>query len=306
MTATSLDNLVDNFLAHMRLERNASPHTVEAYARDLGRLQQHWRDQGGKGEFPDREALVGMVVEEMDAGLSRRTIQRLLSACNSFFSFLVAEGLASTNPVDLLDRPRAQRSLPKVLSTAEIGRMLRCCSSDKPSSVRDLVILEFLYSSGLRVSEAVNLDLSQIRSDDGLLLVQGKGRKERLVPYGAHASDALALYLPLRERLVQRRRELGKPGHTRAFVNLRGGAITRQGIFDLVIKRALEAEISKKVSPHTLRHSFATHLLAGGADLRVVQLLLGHADIGTTQIYTHVDRHLIRQTFEKYHPRLSG
>ena len=290
----------------MRLERNASPHTVEAYARDLGRLQRHWRDQGGKSGFPNRETLVSMVVDEMDAGLSRRTIQRLLSACNSFFSFLVSEGLANANPVDLLDRPRAHRSLPKVLSTDEIGKMLTCCSGDKPMDVRDLVILEFLYSSGLRVSEAVNLDLTQIRSDDGLLLIRGKGRKERLVPYGAHAGEALGYYLPLRERLVQRRRELGKPGHTQVFVNLRGGPITRQGIFDLVAKRALEAEISKKVSPHTLRHSFATHLLAGGADLRVVQLLLGHADIGTTQIYTHVDRQLIRRTFEKYHPRYSS
>lgn len=306
MTATSLDNLVDNFLAHMRLERNASPHTVEAYARDLGRLQKHWHEQGRSGDFPDRDILVGMVVEEMDAGLSRRTIQRLLSACNSFFSFLVAEGLATSNPVDLLDRPRAHRSLPKVLSTEEVGRMLICCEGKRPMNLRDRVILEFLYSSGLRVSEAVNLEIKQIRTDDGLVLLRGKGRKERLVPYGDHAAEALGNYLPLRDSLIQRRRTLGKPGHTKVFVNLRGGPISRQGIFDLVTKRALEAEISKKVSPHTLRHSFATHLLAGGADLRVVQLLLGHADIGTTQIYTHVDRHLIRQTFEKYHPRFTG
>tara|TARA_B100000029_G_scaffold513255_1_gene612206 strand:- start:2088 stop:3005 length:918 start_codon:yes stop_codon:yes gene_type:complete len=297
----------ESFLNHLRLERNASPNTVQAYRRDLGRLHAHLTKEKVPVDGVSREAMVSFVVNLLDSGLSPRSVQRILSACNSFFAFHVAEGLITENPMDLLDRPRAYKSLPKVLSPDEVLAILDTAASDKPGDVRDRAILELLYGSGLRVSESVGLALADIRHDESLLLIRGKGNKERLVPYGELAATALDQYLKhVRPDLVRRRVERGHSEHMYVFVNLRGGPITRQAVFAMVRARTLKSGVRKEVSPHTLRHSFATHLLAGGADLRVVQMLLGHADIGTTQVYTHVDRSLMKRTFEQFHPRFRG
>jgi len=301
------DETIDAFLTFMRLERNASAHTVEAYARDLKELQDHHKHAKSSASFPDLAEMVKFLVTLMDKGLKPSTIHRRLSACNSFFSFLVAESEIPTNPMEFLDKPRILKSLPKVLSREEAQRLVESAHGDLPADTRDRAILELLYGSGLRVSETINLNLEGVLEDRGLLLVRGKGRKERIVPYSEPAGLALKRYLSgIRPELVRKRSRRGHPSHSKVFVNLRGGPITRQAIYDIVRKRCLEADISKAISPHTLRHSFATHLLSGGADLRTVQLLLGHADIGTTQIYTHVDRTQIEATFRQFHPRYAG
>jgi len=301
------DEIIDAFLTYMRLERNASTHTVEAYAKDLNELQDHLQKSKVKLPFPGQTEMVEFLVSLMDRGLKPSTIHRRLSACNSFFSFLVAESGLAANPMDFLDKPRMLKSLPKVLSRDEAQRLVESASGNHPADARDRAILELLYGSGLRVSETINLNLEGVLEDRGLLLVRGKGRKERIVPYSQPAGIALERYLVgIRPELINKRASRGHPPHGKVFVNLRGGPITRQAVYDIVRKRSLEAEISKSISPHTLRHSFATHLLAGGADLRTVQLLLGHADIGTTQIYTHVDRSQIEATFRKFHPRYAG
>ena len=305
----SWDEHIDAFCAHLCLERNASPHTVEAYARDLQRLV---ASLGGEVAEPPsvpldhvgREHIVSMAAALFDEGMTAASVRRVLSACSSFFSFLVAEGVCRENPLDQVDRPRTTRTLPGVLSPEEARALVELPSGTGPKDVRDRALLEVIYGSGLRVSEAVGLEMSGVLRDRGLFRVMGKGRKERLVPYGEPAETALDSYLQaVRTACVRKRRERGGRAHTKVFVNLRGGPLSRQSVFKIVRDRAIQAGIASSVSPHTLRHSYATHLLAGGADLRTVQLLLGHADIGTTEIYTHVDRRQISEAFRRYHPR---
>ena len=264
----TVDELIDAFLTHMRLERNASTHTVEAYARDLKELQGHMRKPRGSAPLPDHEAMVEFLVSLMDRGLKATSVHRRLSACNTFFSFLVAESEISTNPMDFLDKPRVLKALPRVLSRKEAERLLETAHGDSPADSRDRAILELLYGSGLRVSETVNLTMDGVLEDRGLLLVRGKGRKERIVPHSQPAGAALKRYLVgTRPSLVAKRHARGHTPHAVVFVNLRGGPISRQAVFNIVRKRALEAEITKDISPHTLRHSFATHLLDRGSDL---------------------------------------
>lgn len=297
---------VDAFCAYLRLERNASDATVEAYGRDLTALAKHLQSAGAGHELPDREDIVGFIVERMDAGLSAQSIQRALSACSSFFRFLRDEGLAVADPVAEVNRPRARRPLPSVLSVDEATRLVEAPSGDAPAAVRDRALLELLYGCGLRVSEAVGLTAARVHWDRGLLHLRGKGRKERLVPFGGPAGAALRRWLEHgRPPLLRRRVERGGARHDHVFTNLRGGPLSRQAAHAIVKQHAVTAGITRKVSPHTLRHSYATHLLAGGADLRTVQLLLGHADLGTTQIYTHVERTQMEETFRRYHPRFN-
>jgi integrase/recombinase XerD len=305
----SWDEHIDAFCAHLCLERNASPHTVEAYARDLQRLVS---SLGGSAEEapkvpPEgigREHIITLAAGLLDAGMTPTTVRRTLSACSSFFSFLVAEGICPENPLDQVDRPRGTRTLPGVLSAEEALALVEQPRGEGQKDLRDRALLEVMYGSGLRVSETVGLELAGVLRDRGLFRVMGKGRKERLVPFGEPAERALDTYLgSVREVCVPKWRERGGRPHTKVFVNLRGGPLSRQSVFKIVRDRALAAGIAGTVSPHTQRHSYATHLLAGGADLRTVQLLLGHADIGTTEVYTHVDRRQIAEAFRRYHPR---
>lgn len=238
------------------------------------------------------------VFELKDSGLAATSIRRAQSAVRTYFGFLLAEGAIEIDPTDRLDTPNVKRKLPDFLSRAETDRLLETPDLDHPLHWRDRAILEFLYATGVRVTELVELPIASLDLDEGFATVFGKGAKERLVPIGTPALRALGRYL----RDVRPELDQGQ-GNGRVFLNARGRPIRRESIWAIVKEAARRAGITKKVSPHTLRHSFATHLVEGGADLAAVQELLGHADISTTQIYTHLDRAYLREVHRKYHPR---
>lgn len=238
------------------------------------------------------------VFELKDSGLAATSIRRAQSAVRTYFGFLLAEGAIEIDPTDRLDTPNVKRKLPDFLSRAETDRLLETPDPDHPLHWRDRAILEFLYATGVRVTELVELPIASLDLDEGFATVFGKGAKERLVPIGTPALRALGRYL----RDVRPELDQGQ-GNGRVFLNARGRPIRRESIWAIVKEAARRAGITKKVSPHTLRHSFATHLVEGGADLAAVQELLGHADISTTQIYTHLDRAYLREVHRKYHPR---
>ncbi|MDH3270904.1 MAG: tyrosine recombinase, partial [Gemmatimonadota bacterium] len=240
------------------------------------------------------------VFDLKDGGLAATSIRRAQSAVRTYFGFLLAEGVISVDPTDRLDSPRVDRSLPHFLTVEETSCLLDAPDPDRPTYWRDRAILEFLYATGVRVSELTELRLSSLDLDEGFATVFGKGAKERLVPIGAPALRALRRYL----RDVRPGLDRGE-GEGRVFLNARGRPIRRESIWSVVKTSAERAGLTKKVSPHTLRHTFATHLVEGGADLAAVQELLGHADISTTQIYTHLDRAYLRDMHRRFHPRSS-
>ncbi|MDX1645979.1 MAG: site-specific tyrosine recombinase XerD [Longimicrobiales bacterium] len=290
---------MEQFHDYLTFERGLSERTVTAYARDLTR----WLDfVRRKGIEDPREVgvaeLRAWVFELNDQGLAATSIRRAQSALRTYFGFLLAEGILETDPTDRLDAPRVSRKLPRFLTSEETERLLDAPDPDHPAYWRDRAILEFLYATGVRVSELVELPLSSLDLEEGFATVFGKGAKERFVPVGAPALRALRRYLgEVRPRL-----DSGE-GEGRVFLNARGRPIRRESVWAIVKKAAHRAGLEKDVSPHTLRHTFATHLVEGGADLAAVQELLGHADISTTQIYTHLDRTYLRDIHRKYHPR---
>jgi len=303
--ARTLDALRDAYLVHVKVERGLSPATVSAYANDLARLGASLAGQGvGLVADVRRTHVVRFLHELDDAGLAPRTRQRMLSAVRRMFAFAQSEGWLTEDPLEGISAVRAPRSLPKVLVPEETARLIGVCDDGTPLGLRDRAMLEILYGAGLRVSELVGLPLASVDRRGGLLRVIGKGRKERWVPIGETALEALEDYLEGgRPALLQRH-----GGRSAAvFVTRRGGPMTRQNFFALIRKRALQADLpTDKVSPHVLRHAFATDLLEGGADLRAIQAMLGHADLATTEIYTHVSRGRLRETVEARHPRGSG
>jgi integrase/recombinase XerD len=233
-----------------------------------------------------------------DLGLAPSSIRRAISALHTYFAFLLAEGVVRADPSERLDSPRRGRDLPDVMSVAEVQKLLTTPSLDDSLAFRDRAMLELAYSAGLRVSEWIGIGVHDLQLDEGLIRVFGKGGKERLVPIGRSAVGAVALYMrELRPRLE------GGAGEGKLFLNARGRPLTRMGAWKILQKHVKGAGITRRITPHTLRHSFATHLLEGGADLRAVQEMLGHADISTTQIYTHVDREYLRSVHRQYHPR---
>jgi len=229
--------------------------------------------------------------------LGARTQARALSSLRGFFRFLVREGRQPLDPTELLEGPRLMRKLPGLLNREEVVRLLNAPSGTKPNRIRDRAMLHTMYAAGLRVTELTELDLSDLNLEEGFISALGKGNKRRIVPIGAHARAALVEYLS------SVRPKWARPASRACFVTARGKAMTRQGFWKLIKRYATAAGISKPISPHKLRHSFATHLLDGGADLRSVQTMLGHADISTTQIYTHVTGDHLRKMHERYHPR---
>jgi len=233
-----------------------------------------------------------------DLGLATTTISRQISAIRTYFKFLVGEGLAARDPSERLESPKRWRTLPAVLSVAEVERLLQAPNTDAPLAIRDRALLEFAYATGVRVSELVALKLQDILFEDGVARVFGKGAKERLVPVGRRALGAVALYARQIRQTLDR-------GHGRGvlFLNARGTPLSRVGAWGVIKASARRAGLAKRVTPHTLRHTFATHLLEGGADLRAVQEMLGHVDLATTQLYTHVDRDYLRTVHKSYHPR---
>jgi integrase/recombinase XerD len=290
---------MESFLDYLTFERGLSERTLSAYERDLGKLFLFLAGRGRAGPGAITSAdLREFVYELKDAGLAPSSIRRAISSLRSYFAFLLEEGSLESDPSERLEAPRAGRELPEVLSVDEVLRMLDSTNPDHPLSWRDRSILEVLYATGIRVSELVELKMVNLDLEEGFCTVFGKGSKERMVPLGLPARRALERYL----REVRPTLDQGK-GRGVVFLNRRGEPLTRMTIWNLVRKAAIGAGVTRKVSPHTLRHTFATHLLEGGADLAAVQELLGHADISTTQIYTHVDREYLREVHRTFHPR---
>lgn len=307
-TPNTLLQTVERFLRHLRLERNMSTNTLTAYGRDLQRMVQYMHDEMGVDRPEDlgRDLLHEYLVALRDSGLQPRSIARHMSTLRTWGHYLVDRALIEENPATLLDMPKLEQDLPDVLTTGEVERLLAAPGSTTERAVRDTAMLETLYATGLRVSELVNLKLTDVDFDRGVVRCMGKGRKERLVPIGEVARARLLGYLS-EARPSLARTASGRARRSTAsqalFITSQGKSMTRQGFWKLVKRHALSAGIDKSISPHKLRHSFATHLLAGGADLRAVQAMLGHADIGTTQIYTHVHRERLREIYDRFHPR---
>jgi integrase/recombinase XerD len=286
----------DDFLA---LEQGAANPTREAYARDVARLAAFAIGKGVASPAAlDPRRLRDFVYHLKDLGLAPSSIRRNVSALRTYFRFLTGEGVVASDPSDRLEMPRRWRDLPDVLSVDEIDRLLAAPKLDDPLYFRDRAMLEVAYGAGLRVSEWITLPLKDVSLDEGVVRVFGKGGKERLVPIGRPAISAIAIY----QRELRPRLERGE-GKGVLFLNARGQPLSRMGAWKILRKYVGDAKIEKRVSPHTLRHSFATHLLEGGADLRAVQEMLGHADISTTQIYTHVNRDYLRSVHKQFHPR---
>ena len=294
-----LDPALELFLSHVRVEKGLARNSVEAYGRDLRRYVDHVGEMGvADWAAVTRAEIQAHLAELVRRGLSPRSQARALSAIRQLHAFLFAEKLAPLNAADEIDAPRPGRRLPSLLSRDEVEALLARPDPRKPAGRRDRAMLEILYATGLRVSELVSLELNDVNLETRVLVARGKGSKERLVPVGAPAAESVRAYLATaREVLLRGRRSKD------LFVTPRARRMTRQAFGKIVARHARAAGITRPISPHKLRHSFATHLLEGGADLRVVQAMLGHADVSTTQIYTHVDRTHMKRLYDRFHPR---
>jgi integrase/recombinase XerD len=290
---------LERFLDHLSVEKGSSPRTTEAYHRDVSRFATFCLTKGATSpSSASARTLREYVYHLKDLGLSPSSIRRNVSAVRSYFRFMLAEGLLVRDPSERLEAPKRWRTLPEVLTVDEAERLLAAPSLDEPLAFRDRAMLELAYGAGLRVSEWISLSVRDVLMEDHLVRVFGKGSKERLVPIGRKAIGAVAIYT----RELRPKLERGQ-GKGILFLNARGQPLSRMGAWKMLRKYVEIAKITKPVSPHTLRHSFATHLLEGGADLRAVQEMLGHSDISTTQIYTHVDREYLRAVHRQFHPR---
>ena len=295
-----MDALVDRYLRHLVVERHLSEHTVDGYSRDLARFVEHVT--GGESTIDAAEITGADITDHllalMAAGIKVRSRARALAAIRGFFKYLVAEKVIEDDPSAAIRAPKLGRKLPDVLSIEEVDRLLQVPAGDSPRDLRDAAMLATLYATGLRVSELVKLLRREVNLNAGYLRTVGKGRKERLVPLSPLAIEAIEAYL-----------ERGRPAQVKAareqalFLTARGKPMTRQWFWKLIGRYARAAGITSDVSPHVLRHSFATHLLERGADLRAVQAMLGHADISTTEIYTHLSRGRLIELHRRHHPR---
>ncbi len=293
------DFWLEGFRDFLALEAGHSSNTVESYLRDLRRLGEFATARGMRD--PARltlKALRDFVYLLKDLGLSASSIRRAISAIRTYYGFLVGEGRVKDDPSDRLESPRRGRVLPDTLSVKEVEALLAAPSVDQPLAWRDRALLELAYGAGLRVSELCGLGLTDLLLSENLVRIFGKGGKERLVPIGRSVIGAASVYLHSMRPTLDR----GK-SKNRVLLNARGEPLSRVGAWGIVRRASERAGITKRVTPHTLRHSFATHLLEGGADLRAVQEMLGHADLSTTQIYTHVDREYLRSIHKQFHPR---
>ncbi|MCK5281600.1 MAG: site-specific tyrosine recombinase XerD [Cyclobacteriaceae bacterium] len=295
------DKLIRQFANYLRLERSLSDNSIQAYVRDVAKLKQ-FVENSNNPIGPTKlsaEAIQEFLQKIGEIGMSAYSQSRILSGIKSFYSYLEYEDILVDNPAALIDSPKLGRKLPEVLNIFEIEKLLESIDMSKPEGARNRAMVETLYSSGLRVSELVNLKMNQIYFDIGFLRIIGKGNKERLVPVGKSAIKYINIYI---EEIRCHLRI--KPGFENyVFLNRRGKNLTRVMVFTIIKKLVKVSGIDKTVSPHTFRHSFATHLVEGGADLRAVQEMLGHESITTTEIYTHLDREYLKQVVEEFHPR---
>ncbi len=294
-----MDQYLDLFLNYLVVERGLSANTLDAYGRDLSRYLNFLQ----KSKLSDPDAVTPPVVlrflsELKTNNLSARSRARVLVSLRMFHKFLHAEGLAESNPADRVEAPRSIKALPHTLSPVEVEKLLAAPAGEDNLDYRDRAMLEVLYATGLRVSELIGVKLSDLQLDVGYLVAFGKRSKQRIVPIGEVAIEALQAYLKLARPPMSREKS-----NPEVFLNRSGEGLTRQGFWKIIKRRARQAGINKNITPHTLRHSFATHLLDNGADLRSVQTMLGHADISTTQIYTHVTRERLKKIHGVHHPR---
>ncbi len=290
--------VVKRYRAYLRLEKSLSDNTIEAYMRDLGLLFHYFDDQSIDYLKPQLTDFQKLLVELSSLGLQARSQARILSGIKSFYRFLLYNNELEVDPTELLEMPQLPLYLPEVLAIEEIEAILTIIDLSKPQGHRNRAIIETLYGSGLRVSELVNLKLSNMFSDKHFMKVDGKGSKQRLVPLSEPSERAIQLWMRDRHQLT-----IQKGSEDYVFLNRRGGKLTREMIFTIVKQLASAAEIKKNISPHTFRHSFATHLLEGGANLRAIQQMLGHESILTTEIYTHIDIDFLRTEVLDKHPR---
>ena len=286
--------MIKDYRNYLRIERRMSPNTVTSYCHDVEEFLKYVGCESAKVTSEQIKEYLGFVTSK---GLSKRSTARLLSSLRSYFDWCVEEGEVKENPCDRVDAPKLGKYLPAVLSLAEVEAILESVDLRKPFGKRDRAILEVLYGCGLRVSEAANLRISHVYLDEGFVNVIGKGDKQRLVPLGEVAADAIRAYLPDRPNPKERKYE------DYLFLNRFGTPLSRISIFNLVKDQAMAAGIQKEISPHTFRHSFATHLIENGADLRIVQEMLGHESILTTEIYTHIDTQTWHSSILQHHPR---
>jgi integrase/recombinase XerD len=301
--AHPFEHLLLDFLAYLEFERGLSRNTLEAYRSDLLQFGE-WLTRTANDPLAVGHAELSAFASEIAAGRDDKppaapaTLQRKIACLRSFYRHLRRTAVLTTDPTAHLRAPKQSRKLPQVLSRDEVGELLRQPRGTEPAALRDRALLETMYACGLRASEAIDLEVGDLDLEAGILRARGKGSKERLVPIGSAASSALSAYLQRgRARLV------GDRWESRLFVNQRGGGLTRQGLYKIVQRHAATAGLASKMSPHTLRHSFATHLLAGGCDLRSLQEMLGHADIATTQLYTHLSAERLKDVYFDAHPR---
>ncbi|MDR3593027.1 MAG: site-specific tyrosine recombinase XerD [Negativicutes bacterium] len=294
-----MEGYVNEFINYLAVERGLAQNTLESYGRDLRQFQTYL--SSGHMDFlkdSNRNTILGYLNNLQTKGRAVSTISRNLAAIKSFYQYLVRERYLEKDPAAHLESPKLEKKLPKILTIGEVEELLKQPNSFLPTGLRDKAMLELLYATGIRVSELISLNISDINLDMGYIKCYGKGAKERIVPLGSIAAKCVQEYIAKgRSKLV---RTYEEPA---LFVNHHGNRLTRQGFWKIIKKYAQEASINKEITPHTLRHSFATHLLENGADLRSVQEMLGHADISTTQIYTHVTKNRLKEVYDKAHPR---
>ncbi|MDD5723613.1 MAG: site-specific tyrosine recombinase XerD [Syntrophales bacterium] len=290
---------VDRYLDFLAVEKGVSRNTLEAYSRDLSRYVDFAGQKGIKDiRGISSDTIISFLGDLKGGGLMTTSINRSLAAIRGFYRYLLTENIIDENPVANIELAKVWMHLPDTLNREDMALLLRQPGTKTPLAMRDTAMLELLYATGLRVSELVSLSMSNINWQAGYLIVVGKGNKERIVPIGRAALDCMNRYVG-----DARRKLVGGRSVNTLFLNRSGDGLTRQGFWKIIKKYVRKAGLNKKVYPHTFRHSFATHLLEGGADLRSVQVMLGHADISTTQIYTHVTRERLREIHRKYHPR---
>ena len=294
-----MEGYVNEFINYLSVERGLAQNTLESYGRDLRQFQIYL--QNGQMDFvkdSNRNTILNYLSNLQTKGRAVSTISRNLAAIKSFYQYLVREHYVEKDPAANLESPKLEKKLPKILTISEVEELLKQPNGFFPTGLRDKAMLELLYATGIRVSELISLNISDVNVDMGYIKCYGKGAKERIVPLGSIAAKCVQDYINKgRQKLVRTYEE------SALFVNHHGNRLTRQGFWKIIKKYAQEAHINKEITPHTLRHSFATHLLENGADLRSVQEMLGHADISTTQIYTHVTKNHLKEVYDKAHPR---
>jgi integrase/recombinase XerD len=289
---------IDQFCDYVSFKNNLKQNTIIAYKSDLKIFLSWISNNNNKFSDVDRVVINNYLASRLDSGVSVSTIQRIITCIKSFYLFLYENNFIQSNPAQLIDNPKKRRKLPIIISESEIEALLSCPNTDTSSGMRDKCILELLYSSGLRISELLNIKVNQITQDKSFLKIKGKGGKERLVPIGSSAMSSLLTYIDTYRCNIKNIDNVEM-----LFIKETGAVISRQECWKMIKKYALASNINKKISPHNLRHAFATHLLNNGADLRTVQMLLGHASLSTTQIYTHIAKDRLVKFHQKYHPR---